>query len=114
MNTQVSYCSAKGIEMGAAESQEYLQEQMKLYFTGKSAGEEISDSKEDQTEPDRKVQLGLDLKREISSMQIDIEEDIKLIGAAAITPDGYKGAGEMVKVLEQKISNDYKNCDEVL
>ena len=113
MNSQVSYCSAKGIEMGAAESQEYLQGQMKLYFTGKNARDDIFDSKEDQTEPDRKVQLGVDLKREILNMQIDIEGDIKglnkLLGATTITPDGYKGAGEMVKVLEQKLSNDYKN-----
>ena len=78
--------------------------------------------REDEGEPDRKVQMELDFKREISSMQLEIEDSIKglskLLGAPTITVDGYKGAGEMVKVLEQKLTNDYKNLvrkfDEVL
>ena len=41
-----------------------------------------------------------------------------MLGAATITSDGYKGAGEMLKVLEQKLNNDYKNmvmkCDDAL
>ena len=38
MNSHVSYCSVKGIEMGASESQDYLQGKMKIYFAGKKAG----------------------------------------------------------------------------
>ena len=108
--------------MGAAESQEYLQGKIKIYFAGKKAGDAILDSKEEEAEPDRKVQMELDFKREISGMQLEIEDSIKglskLLGAATITSDGYKGAGEMLKVVEQKLNNDYKNmvmkCDDVL
>ena len=70
----------------------------------------ILDSKEVKTESDRKVKLGLGLKKEISSMQIDIEKDIKclnkLLGAATITSDGYRDTGEKGKVLWHKLSNE--------
>ena len=41
MNAQVTYCGAKGIEMGSEESQKYLDIQQKIYFAGKGAAEDI-------------------------------------------------------------------------
>ena len=38
MNSHVSYCSAKGLEIGSVESQAYIKEQRAVYFAGKLLG----------------------------------------------------------------------------
>ena len=110
-NSHVSYCSAMGMEMGSVESQAYLKEQRGLYFAGKKAGEEILDKGSD-SETDTKDQMGLELKGDISFMQLEIDNDIKcltkVLGAATLSTEGYREAGEMMKCLEQKLMVDYK------
>ena len=111
MNSHVSYCSAKGMEMGSVESQAYLKENRGAYFAGKKVGEDIVD-KECENETDTKDQLGLELKGEISLLQLEIDNDIKcltkVLGAATVSIEGYKEAGEMMKSLEQKLKVEYK------
>ena len=112
MNSHVSYCSAKGMEVGSVESQAYIKEQRAVYFAGKAAGEQVLD-KEDVSVDDTQEQMGLGLKREISYMQLEIDNDInclsKVLGAAALSAEGYKEAGEMMKGLEQKLSVGYQS-----
>ena len=103
MNSHVSYCSAKGLEIGSVESQTYIKGQRAIYFGGKTAGEQVLD-KEDESVEDTGEQMGLGLKRDISYMQLEIDNDIKcltkLLGAAALSAEGHKEAGEMMKGLE--------------
>ena len=112
MNSHVSYCSAKGLEIGSVESQTYIREQRGIYFAGKNAAEVILDQKDD-TVVDTGEQLALGWKRDISYLQLEIDNDIKCLekvfGAAALTAEGHKGASEMMKVLEQKLSVEYQS-----
>ena len=50
MNSHVSYCSAKGVEIGSAESQTYIKEQRAIYFAGKTAGEQVLDKEDESVE----------------------------------------------------------------
>ena len=113
MNAQVTYCGAKGIEMGSEESQKYLEVQQTVYFAGKGAAEDILEQEEE--EPDEeaeKKERGLNTKREISVLQVEIDEDVKcltaVLGTATISSDGYKEAWEMLRSMEQKLKVDYK------
>ena len=112
MNSQVSYCSAVGIDMESEESRTYLQGQQLLYFAGKHAAEDILDANEEPEIVTTKAQLGVDLKMEITHMGMKIKEEIKclttVLGAATISKDCYREAGEMVKVLEKQIEVEYK------
>ena len=54
MNAQVTYCGAKGIEMGSEESQKYLEVQQTVYFAGKGAAEDILEQEEE--EPDEEAE----------------------------------------------------------
>ena len=114
MDAQVSYCAAKGIEMGSEESQKYLDKQQKIYFAGKTVAEDILEGEEGETdEGEEKKQRGLNIKREISIMEVEINEAIKCLTAvlneATITNDGYKEAWEMLRVVEKKMKVEYKN-----
>ena len=75
MNSHVSYCSAKGLEIGSVESQTYIREQRGIYFTGKNAAEVILDQKDD-TAVDTGEQLALGWKRDISYLQLEKDNDI--------------------------------------
>ena len=113
LNAQVSYCTAKGIEMGSLESKNYLDEQQEIYFAGKTVAEDILEDNESETdEGEEKKQRGLNNKREISIMEVEINESIKcltaVLGVATISKDGYKESWEMLRVLEQKLKVDYK------
>ena len=52
------------------------------------------------------------LKREISYLQLEIEDDIKcltkVLGAAVLTAEGHRETGDMMKGLEQKLSVGYQ------
>ena len=113
MDAQVSYCAAKVIGMGSEESQKYLEEQQEIYFAGKTVAEDILEGEEDETdEGEEKKQRGLNTKREISIMEVEINEAIKCLTAvlsvATITSDGYKEAWEMLRVVEQRMKVEYK------
>lgn len=112
MNSHVSYCAAKGLEIGSVESQTYIKEQRGIYFAGKTAGEQVLDSNDESVE-DTKDQMGLGLKREISYMQLEIDNDIKcltkVLGATALSAEGHKEAGDMMKGLEQKLGVGYQS-----
>ena len=111
MNSHVSYCSAKGTDIGSVESQTYIKEQRAIYFAGKTAGEQVLD--EDEGVEDTGEQMGLGLKRDISYMQLEIDNDIKcltkVLGAAGLSAEGRKEAGDMMKGLEQKLSVGYQS-----
>ena len=113
MNAQVTYCGAKGIEMGSEESQRYLEVQQKIYFAGKGVAEDILEQEED--EPDEEAERkarGKNTKREISVLQLEIDEDVKcltaVLGTTTISGDGYKEAWEMLRNVEQKLKVEYK------
>ena len=113
MNAQVTYCGAKGIEMGSEESQKYLEVQQTVYFAGKGAAEDILEKEEE--EPDEeaeKKERGLNTKREISVLQVEIDEDVKcltaVLGSTTISSDGYKEAWEMLRNVDQKLKVDFK------
>ena len=59
-----------------------------------------------------KKQLGLDMKRDIALMQMDIGETIKcltaVLEAASISGESLKEAGDMLKGLEHKVREEYK------
>ena len=77
--------------------------------------EEILDDKGEGAEPD-KTQLGVDLKREISRMQLEITEEIKclfkVVEASDITSEGLKEAREMRERLEDKLKRETKTMNE--
>jgi hypothetical protein len=113
MNAQVTYCGAKGIEMGSEESQKYLDIQQKIYFAGKGAAEDILEQEEE--EPDEEAEKkarGLSTKREIAVLQLEVEEDIKclttVLGSTTISGDGYKEAWEMLRNVEHKLKVEHK------
>ena len=109
MNAHVSYCTAAGRDLSATQSQEYLKEQRTIFFNAKAVGEAIVDSKEEQEEAAE--DKGHTFKREIVYLQFQIDEDIKslteVLGSASLTPEGHKAASDMLKELENKLSNDY-------
>ena len=97
----------------AEESQKYMEEQQAIYFAGKTVAEDKLEG--DEIEVDEgsiKKQRGLDSKRKISVMEVEINETIKslteVLGAASITSDGYKEAWAMLTAVEQKLKVEYK------
>ena len=107
MNSHVGYCSAKGLGIGSVESQAYIKEQRAVYFARKTAGEQVLD-KEDNCVEDTQEQMELGLKREISYMQLEIENDLKclskVLGPAVLTAEGHRETGDMMRGLVQKLS----------
>ena len=95
MDAYFTYCAAASQEMGSGDSQSYMEVQQVIYFAGKMKAEEILDDKGEGAEPD-KTQLGVDLKRKISLIQLEITEEIKclfkVVEAPNITSEGLKEA----------------------
>ena len=112
MDAHVTYCAAANQEMGSVGSQSYMDGQQVIYFAGKMKAEEIIDQEISEEVEPNKVQLGVDLKREISLSQLEITEEIKclvkVVDAPTITSEALKEAKEMREKLEDKLKTDSK------
>ena len=111
VDAHVTYCAAAGQDMGSGDSQSYMEERQGIYFAGKLKAEEILYQNDEETESD-KTQLGVDLKREISILQLEITEEIKcllkVVDAAAVTSEALREAKEMREKLEEKLKIESK------
>ena len=62
---------------------------------------------------DTQEQMELGLKREISYMQLEIENDLKclskVLGPAVLTAEGHRETGDMMRGLVQKLSVGYQS-----
>ena len=88
-----------------------MEERQTIYFAGKSKAEEILYQNDEEVESD-KTQLGVDLKREISMLQLEIKEEIKclfkVVEAAAVTSEALKEAKGMREKLEERLKIESK------
>ena len=111
MDAHVSYCSLAGKEMGSVEGQTYLKELQIPYSAVLRKADELLDEEEADIESE-KTQRGVDIKRDIALMQLDISEIIKclttVLEAPSITGEALKEAGEMMRGLEKKLREEYK------
>jgi hypothetical protein len=111
VDAHVTYCAAASQDMGSGDSQSYMEEKQSIYFAGKMMAEKILYQNDDEAESD-KTQLGVDLKKEISLMQLEITEEIKcltkVVNAPTVTSEALKEAKEMREKLEEKLKIESK------
>ena len=112
-DAHVTYCSAAGQEMSAVESQTYLREKQKIYSSAFMKAEAILFADEDEELGPDKAQLGLELKGDISLLQLDIQEKIKslykIVAAPSISSEAHKDAMKILQNLEEKLRQEYKD-----